>query len=161
MIKTLYVPLILLSVLSCSSDNTDRFTYEIVNDEKHINVTQENLINLYNLSDGEVEELLLTLHYKKEPNDNTDLSFIQKADTVSGVFQMIQIRYSPEKVVDIIWVSLDKKDRFEMFRKKFNKENEIDKEKGEVYFLRDNGQKYLVKLSDIIVGKQISILAMD
>ncbi len=147
--------------VSFGSNIMAQFSYEILNGKKHFNITRENIINLYNMPVNEMDKLLLELHYKKEQKGNKDVSYTQKSDTVSGVFQIIKLRHTPQKVIDIIWVSLDEKDRFQEFEMEVKKHNDIYIPKKKAYLIKRNNKEYLVMIKDIIVGKQLSIIGMD
>ena len=152
----------LLTLLSsCTSNNVDKFSYEIRNGEKHIEVTKKNLIHLIDLNDNELKKLLQNIQYEKNPKGNVDFSFIQKTDTVSGVFQTIEVRYNPNRIIDVTWVSLDKKDRFEKFRAEIESSRDIHIPKQDAFILKQDDKKYLAAISDLIIAKRISISNMD
>jgi len=161
--KFLLSGLICLALFSaCKPSLTDKLTYEIINGERHITVSRANLITLCNSSADDIKDLMDELNYKKNEKTKQEFSFIQKTDTVSGVFQILTVRNSntPEQVVDIMWVSFDKKDRFKTFKDDIIKHKDIVMKKGDTFILKQEKKQYMASLKDLIIGKQISIIEM-
>lgn len=164
--KNLFYPILLILALflnSCSSepDNVDLLTYEVFNSEKHIEVTKNNMIQLIEFSDNQLEELLLEIEYEKNDKGESEFSYIQKTDTVSGVFQIIEVRYAPERIVDVTWVSLDDKDRFSKFIEDVKNPDDFYVSTEDAYFLTQDNKDYIAIIADLVVAKKISIMKMD
>jgi len=150
---------ILLFTISCRNSNIDKFSYEIINDEKHIELTKMNLVNLYLLDDDEIHDLLMDLNYELQREGKRKNVYIQKTDTTITDFQLFSLVKSKEKGVkgiDITWTNMEKKDRFAKLIADFERDGDRKTKDGNGFIFKSKGKIFMAEIEDIGVGKSIN-----
>jgi len=145
-----------LSLIACTTTPDDRFTYEEVNGVPHLEVTPDNLMRLYELSIGDERALLKNLGYEKMDGP---YDFMLKTDTLGSDWQTVATRGVKANTFSISWVSPKDNDRLEKFRRLASQSPHLYNEKNNIYTLTGEGELYLVKIKDLIIAEEISIIA--
>lgn len=155
--KNIFI-LSLLFIISCSAPADYGFTYELINGRRHLAVTPNNLIKMYELSANSQGEIFEDLGYKhvKGPYD-----YILKTGEVGSDFQTIATQKVRENVLTVTWVSIEENDRLVEFRRLGAEKPHGYSPKQDIYLLKNGKKTYMAKINDVIFGKEVSITAFD
>lgn len=147
-----------LLMVSCQSVPDDQFTYEVINDQRHFEITPTNLITFFELSASEQKALMRSLDYEK---DEGIWDYIMKTDTVASDWQTVATKAINPDQISMTWVSVKGNDHFTNFYKLLNKEGHgsLKPEEG-IYLLHKNKKSYIAKVTDLIVGTEVTVRAL-
>ena len=147
-----------LSLLSCSSAADDRFSYEEINGIRYLSATPDNLIKMYQLSAREQAAVFKDLGYAvtKGPYD-----FVLKSEETGVDWQTIATQAVNKEVFRINWVSIQGNNRLKEFQRLASEPPHAYSHEQDIYLLRKDKQTYMARVSDVTLGKEVSIMAFD